>query len=49
MGGLIGATVLTVFFVPALYAAWFGVTRTVTREISSSTSEPASLEAITAK
>jgi len=49
MGGLIGATVLTVFFVPALYAAWFGVTRTVTREVSSSTSEPASLEAITAK
>src|SRR5262249_7639863 len=27
MGGLIGATVLTVFFVPALYAAWFRVRR----------------------
>ena len=27
MGGLIGATVLTVFFVPALYAAWFRVGR----------------------
>ena len=26
-GGLIVATVLTVFFVPALYAAWFGVSR----------------------
>jgi multidrug efflux pump len=27
MGGLIGATALTVFFVPALYAAWFRVGR----------------------
>jgi multidrug efflux pump len=27
MGGLIGATVLTVLFVPALYAAWFRVGR----------------------
>jgi len=27
MGGLIGATVLTIFFVPALYAAWFRVRR----------------------
>jgi multidrug efflux pump len=27
MGGLFGATVLTVFFVPALYAAWFRVRR----------------------
>ena len=34
MGGLIGATVLTVFFVPALYAAWFRVRRP--------TAEPAS-------
>jgi multidrug efflux pump len=29
MGGLTIATVLTIFFVPALYAAWFGVQRTV--------------------
>ncbi len=27
MGGLTAATVLTIFFVPALYAAWFRVTR----------------------
>ena len=27
MGGLTVATVLTIFFVPALYAAWFGVRR----------------------
>jgi len=30
MGGLIVATVLTLLFLPALYAAWFRVTRTVT-------------------
>ena len=28
MGGLVSATVLTLFFVPALYAAWAGVGRT---------------------
>jgi Cu/Ag efflux pump CusA len=27
MGGLTVATVLTIFFVPALYAAWFKVRR----------------------
>jgi len=27
MGGLTVATVLTIFFVPALYAAWFKVQR----------------------
>ena len=27
MGGLTVATVLTIFFVPALYAAWFGLKR----------------------
>jgi hypothetical protein len=27
MGGLIVATVLTIFFVPALYAAWFRLGR----------------------
>jgi multidrug efflux pump subunit AcrB len=29
MGGLTIATALTIFFVPALYAAWFRVERTV--------------------
>jgi multidrug efflux pump subunit AcrB len=29
MGGLTVATILTIFFVPALYAAWFKVGRTV--------------------
>jgi multidrug efflux pump subunit AcrB len=28
MGGLAVATLLTIFFVPALYAAWFKVART---------------------
>jgi multidrug efflux pump subunit AcrB len=28
MGGLAVATMLTIFFVPALYAAWFRVGRT---------------------
>ncbi len=28
MGGLTVATALTIFFVPALYAAWFRVQRT---------------------
>jgi multidrug efflux pump len=28
MGGLTVATALTIFFVPALYAAWFRVERT---------------------
>jgi multidrug efflux pump len=28
MGGLLFATVLTVLFVPALYAAWFRVEKT---------------------
>lgn len=27
MGGLAGATLLTIFFLPALHAAWFGVRR----------------------
>jgi multidrug efflux pump subunit AcrB len=27
MGGLLVATLLTIFFLPALYAAWFKVTR----------------------
>jgi multidrug efflux pump subunit AcrB len=32
MGGLIVATVLTIFFLPALYAAWFRVRRAGTQE-----------------
>ena len=31
LGGLLVATVLTVFFVPALYAMWFRVQRTALR------------------
>lgn len=31
MGGLTVATLLTIFFVPALYAAWFRVGRTAAR------------------
>jgi multidrug efflux pump len=27
MGGLASATVLTIFFVPAMYAAWFRIRR----------------------
>ena len=30
LGGLLVATILTIVFVPALYAAWFGVRRTQT-------------------
>jgi Cu/Ag efflux pump CusA len=30
MGGLTVATLLTIFFVPALYAAWFKVERAAT-------------------
>lgn len=34
MGGLTIATVLTIFFVPALYAAWFRVERTVSPDLT---------------
>jgi len=34
MGGLIVATALTVFFLPALYAAWFKVKRVEARDAS---------------
>jgi multidrug efflux pump len=34
MGGLTIATVLTIFFVPALYAAWFKVGRTATPDLT---------------
>ena len=44
MGGLTIATVLTIFFVPALYAAWFGVAREPAPTTESpTTGEPASV------
>ena len=39
MGGLIVATVLTLLFVPALYAAWFGV-RVPVKDAAEQTREP---------
>ena len=43
MGGLTIATLLTIFFVPALYAAWFRVARqSVPRRVGDSRSVPAS-------
>jgi multidrug efflux pump len=41
MGGLTIATLLTIFFVPALYAAWFRVARHSAAETNSVTSVPA--------
>ena len=41
MGGLTAATVLTIFFVPALYAAWFKVKREAPRGEAAGTLEPA--------
>ncbi|MBK6008664.1 efflux RND transporter permease subunit [Ramlibacter ginsenosidimutans] len=41
MGGLTIATVLTIFFVPALYAAWFKVRRDAPHELPSATLQPA--------
>jgi Cu/Ag efflux pump CusA len=41
MGGLTVATVLTIFFVPALYAAWFKVQRAVAPNPPSSVPAPA--------
>jgi len=35
LGGLTIATLLTVFFVPALYAAWFRISRRTVPEASS--------------
>ena len=40
MGGLIVATVLTLFFLPALYAAWFRVKRTAPARASVPASSP---------
>ena len=34
MGGLTVATLLTIFFVPALYAAWFKVDRTAAPNVA---------------
>jgi multidrug efflux pump len=39
MGGLTIATLLTIFFVPALYAAWFRIGRRTVPETSSATSD----------
>jgi multidrug efflux pump subunit AcrB len=41
MGGLTAATVLTIFFVPALYAAWFRVTRQPRPDPAPAGAEPA--------
>jgi multidrug efflux pump subunit AcrB len=41
MGGLTVATLLTIFFVPALYAAWFRVGRVVEAAPHSSATVPA--------
>jgi Cu/Ag efflux pump CusA len=41
MGGLTVATVLTIFFVPALYAAWFRVGRVAAEAPLSSAPVPA--------
>ena len=40
MGGLTVATVLTIFFVPALYAAWFRVRRAAAGEAASDAVPP---------
>ena len=40
MGGLTVATLLTIFFVPALYAAWFKVARQSAPETSEVVAEP---------
>ena len=41
MGGLTVATVLTIFFVPALYAAWFRVTRQPRPDPAPAAAQPA--------
>ena len=41
MGGLTVATVLTIFFVPALYAAWFRVRRQEEKRIPAVDGSPA--------
>ena len=41
MGGLTVATVLTIFFVPALYAAWFKVQRVAAPDTAETTAVPA--------
>jgi multidrug efflux pump subunit AcrB len=41
MGGLIVATVLTLFFLPALYAAWFRVRRTAPAQMAAPEDAPA--------
>jgi multidrug efflux pump len=41
MGGLTVATVLTIFFVPALYAAWFRIPRAAAPDTSAVVLAPA--------
>ena len=41
MGGLAIATLLTIFFVPALYAAWFGLARQSAPQTSHVVGDPA--------
>jgi Cu/Ag efflux pump CusA len=41
MGGLTVATVLTIFFVPALYAAWFRVSREPRPDPATGAAQPA--------
>jgi multidrug efflux pump subunit AcrB len=41
MGGLTVATLLTIFFVPALYAAWFRVARAAESPPAAATLAPA--------
>jgi len=41
MGGLTIATVLTIFFVPALYAAWFRVSREPRPDPATGAAQPA--------
>ena len=41
MSGLTVATMLTIFFVPALYAAWFRVQRATAPDAAETTAVPA--------
>jgi len=41
MGGLTVATFLTIFFLPALYAAWFRVARQTNPDVDRASGDPA--------
>ena len=45
MGGLTVATALTIFFVPALYAAWFGLRREAAASTDSGVAGALAMEA----